>query len=246
LPLCAANTFALFAGEPQLVHGCFNRHGGISPLPYDSLNISFQVGDAPAHVRHNRGLVKKALGCQTLISARQVHGTEVAVVGATESDQELEGYDALISDRPGVALLIQQADCQAVLLHDPFKKVIANIHCGWKGSVANIIAVTLQRLMETFHSDPAQIRAAISPALGPCCAEFMHYKKELPTIFHPFEVAANHFDFPAISAMQLREGGIHPDHIETAAICSRCNRDWFSFRRRRHTGRFCSAIGLLS
>lgn len=244
MPLRAAHTFALFADQPGLVHGCFHRHGGISPAPYDSLNISFGVGDEPGNVLRNRDRVKKSLGCNILISSSQIHGTRVALVGATTSDQELDGYDALITDQPGVALLIQQADCQAILLYDPHKKVIANIHCGWKGSVANIIATTVAEMVTTFHCQPSHIIGAISPALGPCCAEFIHYEKELPPSFHSFMVETNHFDFLAISSMQLQEAGLRPEHLEVADICTRCNHDWFSFRRRRETGRFCSVIGL--
>lgn len=245
MSLRAAHTFAILADAPRLVHGCFHRHDGISPAPFDSLNISFGVGDKPDNVQHNRSLVKKALGCQTLVSSRQVHGDKIAVVRRITADQELDGYDALITNTPGLALLIQQADCQAVLLYDPHKRAIANIHCGWQGSVANIIGATINQMTDSFLSDPAHIKAAISPALGPCCGEFIHYKEELPTSFHRFEVTANHFNFPAISTMQLQEAGLRADHIEVAGICTKCNHDWFSFRRNRHTGRFCSAIGLI-
>lgn len=245
MTLRAAHTFALLGQQSRLTHGCFHRHGGVSPAPFASLNVSFGVGDAPAHVSQNRALVKQALGCPTLVSCRQVHGDGVAVVAEVDFDQELDGYDALITDRPGVALLIQQADCQAILLHDPHRRVIAAIHCGWRGSVANIIAATIARLTEIFHSRPGDLQAAISPALGPCCAEFLDYRTKLPADFHPFAGQASHVDFPAISAMQLQRAGLRPDHIEAAGICTRCNHDWFSYRRRRDTGRCCSAIGLL-
>ncbi len=246
MSLGAAHTFPSFASQPDLVHGCFHRHGGISPTPHDSFNISYGVGDDPDNVLHNRALVKETLGCRTLISSKQVHGDQIAIVEDMATDQELEGYDALITSQPGIALLIQQADCQAVLLYDPKHKVVANIHCGWKGSVSNIIAKTVQRMGDEFHSDPSQIIAAISPSLGPCCAEFINYKQELPESFHPFEVAENHFDFLAISIMQLKESGVQPKLIETADICTRCDEDWFSYRRNRQTGRFCTVIGLQS
>lgn len=246
MSLAAAHTFALFRDQPGLAHGCFDRHGGISPAPYDALNISFGVGDTADNVHHNRGLVKKSLACETLVSSRQTHSDRVAVVRGIVQDQELDGYDALITDQPRVALLIQQADCQAVLLYDPHKRVIANIHCGWRGSVANIIGITVQRMIDSFGSNPALVSAAISPALGPCCAEFINYQQELPEHFHSFERQTNHFDFPAISAMQLQEAGLEPEQIEIAGTCTRCNHDWFSFRRSGQTGRFCSAIGLMS
>ena len=244
MKLRAAHTFAILSDQSNITHGCFHRHGGISPAPYDSLNVSFGVGDAEANVHHNRSLIKEALGCSTLVSAKQVHGDNVAVVANTHEDQELDGFDALITNEPGVALLVQQADCQAVLLYDPQNKAVANIHSGWRGSVANIIASTVATMEEAYNSDPAHLMAAISPALGPCCAEFVNYQAELPADFHLFEITTNHFDFPAISSLQLHQAGVRKEHIEVAQICTKCSDDWFSFRRNRQTGRFCSAIGL--
>ncbi|PLX46858.1 MAG: copper oxidase [Desulfobulbaceae bacterium] len=244
MSLSAAHTFALFRRESSLFHGCFHRHGGSSPPPFASLNVSFGVGDEPANVRANRLLIKEWLDCEILISSRQVHAKEVAVVADVACDQELVGYDALITDQPGLGLLIQQADCQAIMLHDPVRQVVANIHCGWRGSALNIIATTISRMVETFACHPADLKAAISPALGPCCAEFRNYNTELPPALHGFQVRPDYFDFPAISAGQLQEAGLLPENIEPATICTRCNDSWFSYRRDRQTGRFCSIIGI--
>ncbi|MCI5208553.1 MAG: laccase domain-containing protein, partial [Candidatus Electrothrix sp. ATG2] len=147
------------------------------------------------------------------------------------SDQEYKNYDALITGQKGVGLLIQQADCQAVLLHDPQRKVIGAVHNGWKGSVANIIAQTIRAMQESFGTAPADLRAVISPSLGPCCAEFVHYKKELPLPFHQWQKKENHFDFWAISRWQLQEAGVCNEHIAAVGICTMCDQDFFSFRR---------------
>ncbi|MCI5139226.1 MAG: peptidoglycan editing factor PgeF, partial [Candidatus Electrothrix sp. AR1] len=186
-------------------------------------------------VSQNREEVKRHLNVQYLASAVQVHDDHVTVVEDITHDREYKGTDALISGQKGVGLLIQQADCQAVLLHDPQRKVIGAVHSGWKGSVVNIIAKTVRAMQEHFSTSPEDLRAVISPSLGPCCAEFVHYKKELPGPFHRWQMAANYFDFWEISRWQLREAGLCNDHIEAIGICTMCNQDFFSYRRASNT-----------
>lgn len=240
-------TFSEFSNYPSLVHGIFNRHGGVSPPPYDSLNISYGVDDDSQRVKANRERIKQRLGVGILISGRQVHGSQVQVIKEKPGkDMEIAGSDAFITDVHGVGLMIQQADCQAVMLFDPQRRVVANIHCGWRGSVANIICTTIRVMTEEFATNPSHLVAAISPSLGPCCAEFVHYEQELPGHFHPFQVKSNYFDFTAISRSQLQESGVKPANISATAICTVCDPNWFSYRREKKTGRFCSVIGVRS
>ena len=94
--------------------GFFGRHGGTSPAPFDSLNVSYGVGDDPALVERNRARLKACLGLDRLVSARQVHADRILSLSEPQvSDCEHPGFDALITNQPGVGLLIQQADCQA-------------------------------------------------------------------------------------------------------------------------------------
>jgi YfiH family protein len=229
----------------NLVHGVFGRHGGVGAAPYHSLNLSFGVGDDPTTVLANRALLKKALELTTLVSARQVHGDRVlAITTQPAADFEAEGYDALITNcRTG--LMVQQADCQAVIIHDPDTPALGLAHAGWRGSVAGIIGGTVRAMTETFGSDPARLRAAISPSLGPCCAEFVDYRRELPAWMHDFQVRDDYFDFPAITARQLAVAGVSPERISRAGLCTRCTADYFSYRRDRVTGRFATVAALV-
>lgn len=153
--------------------------------------------------------------------------------------------DGVVTNIPGVLLVIQVADCQAVVLFDPLKQVVANLHSGWRGSVANIIGRGVEAMVMQFDCDPGDIRAGIGPSLGPCCAEFIHYKDELPQAFHKYRQGEYHFDFWAISRDQLMERGVHPDHIEVADICTQCDPNrFFSYRHEKSTGRFAVAAGL--
>ena len=231
--------------SPFLFYGTFNRHGGVSPSPWDSNNVSFGLGDKSENVRANREQIKKAIGFKRLVSAKQVHGTKVHVVDeAPGEDLEANAFDALITNVPGIGLMIQQADCQAVFLFDPEKKAVGIAHVGWRGTVADIIAETVFTMSQTFSTEPVDIIAAISPSLGPCCAEFVNFRSELPTALHGYQVRPNYFDFWKISRDQLSSTGIRPENIHVAGICTCCNQDFFSYRRERDTGRFASVIGM--
>lgn len=236
--------FSALASHP-IFHGVFNRRGGCSPAPWDSLNVSLGLGDNYENVMVNRRRIRKILRCAQLVSARQVHGRQVyVVVEKPESDLEVNGYDAMITNIAGIGLMVQQADCQAVLLFDPVKRSVGIVHSGWRGSVANIISRTVSAMRNHFATAAADLVAAVSPSLGPCCAEFKNYRKELPGSFHSHQVRPEYFDFWAISHNQLRMAGVMPENIHIAGICTCCNHDFFSYRRDRNTGRFASVIGL--
>ncbi|MBM9536813.1 peptidoglycan editing factor PgeF [Desulfobulbus alkaliphilus] len=230
-------------------HGMFRRNGGTSTAPFASLNFSDNIGDQQERVQANRTLALEALRLSALVSVRQVHADRVLVVQPADLTSEADGYDAIISTLPGVGLLIQQADCQAILLSAPRQGVVAAVHCGWRGSVNGIIATTILRLKTDFGVDPAELRTAISPSLGPCCAEFINYRQELPAWMHAFQPRPGYFDFWAISRQQLIAAGVPAQKIDIAAVCTRCDPHFFSYRRACHhgngtTGRNGSIIGL--
>lgn len=228
----------------------FDRHAGESVEPFASFNTSYTVGDRQSAVAGNRQRVKDHLGIGSLISCRQVHGDRIFCLGkGPGEDYEIDGYDALLTDLPEVGIMIQHADCQAVLLHDPVRKVVGAIHCGWRGSVLNILGKTIETMTRIYGSRPGDILAAISPSLGPCCSEFIHHRLELPPEFRSFMVRENYFDFWQISREQLTESGLSPSSIFISGICTACSPDYFSYRRAKRlgderTGRNCSAIAL--
>ncbi|MDR2550697.1 MAG: polyphenol oxidase family protein [Desulfobulbus sp.] len=230
-------------------HGMFTNAGGTSQAPFASLNLGYHVGDAVERVHDNRARVRNVLALRHLVSAHQVHGDRILQVDRTHLDKEIEGYDALISSLPDTGVLIQQADCQGVLLEAPEAKVVAAVHCGWRGSVLDLIGKTIHCLRTEYGVAPASLLAAISPSLGPCCAEFIHYRQELPAWMHAFQVQPRHFDFWAISRQQLLDAGVLAERIDIAGLCTRCNPQFFSYRRACTladgvTGRNGSIIGL--
>lgn len=233
----------------SIPHAMLCSCGGVSSNSFATLNLSFGVGDDSDGVKINRQRLKQCLGIHYLVSAVQVHGDQVVIAEDIKQDTEVAEADGLITSEPGVGLLIQQADCQAVLLHDPAQGVIGAVHNGWRGSTLNIIAKTVATMYDYYGVNPDNLKAVISPSLGPCCAEFINYRQELPKSFHARQVTPCHFDFWAISRDQLTEAGLKDTNIETAGICTVCNKDFFSYRRAVRqgsgvTGRNGSVIAL--
>lgn len=234
----------------RCTYGLFNRHGGVSSGLYTSLNVGDNTGDQGGAALENRKRVKAAMTIDHLLTAKQVHGSDIYCL--TESlveDRQVDGFDALITHLPGVGLMIQQADCQAVLLFDPVQQVIAAVHCGWRGSVQAILLRVISVMADNYGTVPADLQAMISPSLGPCCAEFINYRQELPTGFYPFMVRDSYFDFWQITRSQLRDAGLAEQNIGAAEICTCCSNDYFSYRRASRlshglTGRNCSVIVL--
>jgi len=236
----------LLAAFPEVVHAFFTRRGGVSTGAYRSLNLSFAVGDDPEAVAANRRRVQQALGLDSLAGAAQVHGgREAVIVGNPQAPPEIPAVDMLFTAQHGTGLLIKQADCQAVMLYDPVCRVAANVHCGWRGQVQNILGRAVGRLREIFGSRPQELRAAIGPSLGPCCAEFRNFRQEFPPQFWPYQVQPTYFDLWRLSRDQLTAAGLNPAHIEVAGLCTRCRgRDFYSYRRDRTTGRQGAVIAL--
>lgn len=239
-----------FPADPA--QGCgyvfFDRHQGHSQGLFATGNMSYGVGDRAEKVSANRDLVKQSLGVATILSARQSHGERIHVqTTPLTADLEVDDCDALITNQKDIALIIQHADCQAILLYDPRQAVIAAIHSGWRGSVANLTATTIQRLQADFGTLPSDLQAVISPSLGPCCAQFINSAKELPAEFNQFMVRPDYFDFWQISLMQLRQCGLAAESVQLPTVCTSCSADYFSYRRSCResggiTGRNCAAI----
>lgn len=244
--------FPHLAACAGLRHAVFTRKGGFSDGLYQSLNVGLNVGDKTEVVNKNRRLVGDCLGFDKTIFVRQVHGADLLLFSNADVVRGgfLEGLaastaDALVTDATGVLLAIQTADCQAVLLYDPVLQVMANVHAGWRGSVANIIGQTVAAMKADFKCRPADILAAVGPSLGPCCAEFVNYRDELPPFVWDYQIADNHFDFWALSKDQLKTAGVKGDNIHIGGLCTKCRQDlFFSYRGAKSTGRFAAVVGM--
>lgn len=255
-------------------HGVFTRNTGASSGPYRSLNVSFGVGDDDHNVIQNREIISRCIREKDLVFANQVHGSRVMVLakdnnpsavldanvcfegehseilknpnGLFDSDAERKLIvDALVTNIPKKFLVMQVADCQSILMHDPVRQVVSNVHSGWRGSINNIIGQTIKVMETSFGCLSGDIIAGISPSLGPCCAEFANYEKEIPEKYWKYKDDNDHFDFWSASCDQLCEAGILIENVDLSHVCTKCDLDrFFSFRGEGVTGRFATLIGL--
>ena len=234
--------FSNITNIQNIVHGIFTRIGGHSHTPYQSLNLSYGVGDDPIAVQRNIQRVCNVMGLSQYQSLNQTHSCTIHKIASINQD-DLIG-DALITEKPDILLIIKTADCQPVLLVDSDNTRVAVIHSGWRGSVQNIIGKTIAQMVD-LGTNPQNILAGIGPSLGPCCAEFIHYQQELPKYMWSYEKTPNFFNFWEISKAQLQKAGVLKKNIEISNFCTKCSPDLFySYRRKKISGRFGSVIGI--
>jgi YfiH family protein len=243
--------FEHLAAFPEIRHGVFSRAPGCSEAPFHRLNVSLAVGDDVQRVERNRRRVADRMQAEALVFARQVHGNSIVVIdgrpvspGAREETAVPVG-DAMVTDQPGKFLVVSVADCQPILMYDPRRGLVANVHSGWRGSVANVAGRTVAVMAERFGCDPGDVQAGIGPSLGPCCAEFTNYRDEIPPELWAYKLDSVRFDFWAMSRDQLIRAGVPQDQIQVSGLCTKCRTDrFFSYRAEKTTGRFPAVIGL--
>ena len=241
--------FSLFP-EDIATHGISTRLGGVSKPPFASLNLALHVGDEPAAVGENRRRFCRALGLseERLCTAEQVHGERIIRV------TEAEGTDALMTDVPGIPLLLCYADCTPVLLLDPVHKAAAVVHAGWKGTALGIAGKTVRAMEAAFGTRPEDCLAAIAPAIGASCYEIGEdVAAKFQAAFPAFggkivrRVSGRpHLNLWQANYRQLEAAGLLSRHIEIAAVCTACNTGlFFSYRAEKGTtGRIGAMIAL--
>jgi polyphenol oxidase len=203
--------------------------------------------------------IQRPLGIPTstwLLSVKQVHGTDALIVDRTLSsdDRFHGGWDALVTDQPGVMVAVRTADCVPVLVHDPTRRVVAAIHAGWRGTVAGIVPKTIALMESRFGSDPAHLRVSIGPSAGVCCYEVDEPVLEQVAqsawsshkVVHARASGKARLDLKALIREQVQEAGTRSDSITAVNLCTICHEDlFFSYRREGQViGTMVSAIGL--
>ena len=235
-------------------HGFTLRAGGVSPAPYDSLNLGKKWGDDPANVAENRARVARAAGGPTLRFVRQVHGARVVAVSGGDGDASAAEADGLCTADPGLGLAVFVADCVPALLADARTGACAAVHAGWRGTVADILGEAVRTMAAAFGTRPADLRAALGPAIGPCCFEVGPEVVEGFTRVLPGPAGAGvvapgahkpHVDLRLAQRRLLERAGLAPEAIDAARECTRCDpgNRFFSYRRDgTHTGQHVGFI----
>jgi YfiH family protein len=147
-------------------HGFFTRQGGTSTGFYTSLNCGFGSGDGAEAVAANRARALAGLGLPdlTLVTVYQIHSPVVVTVEQPWARDENPRADAMVTNRPGVALGVLSADCVPLLFADAEAGVIGAAHAGWKGALAGVAEATVAAMCR-LGAETSRIRVAIGPAI---------------------------------------------------------------------------------
>ncbi len=185
------------------------------------------------------------LAPEKVFTIRQVHGDKIVSIGANNFPQQgvLPEADGVVTNVPGIVLSIRTADCVPIFLYDPKKKCIGLAHAGWKSSAQSITQKTVETLVQNYGSAPADILAALGPAIGRCCYQVgEEFEKIFPDEI--FYISNNRFlDLPLVNKNQLLKAGVKSENIFECDVCTVCGQDFFSFRRdKEKAGRHLSLM----
>ena len=242
---CSVIRPQIFQSYPQIIAGVSTRQGGKSNYPFTSLNLGVHTADDPAHIQANLSIFTESLGIDVHSLARsyQCHSDQILI-----ADQAIyaQDFDAIISNTQGVFCGVGIADCCPILLADPVNKVSAAIHAGWKGTVKEIVAKTVQKMVDEFQTNPAEILAYIGPCISQAYFEVgdevaIQFQEEVKIYLN----GKYHVDLKRSNAMQLQSLGVN--QIEISPYCTIKNNDlFFSFRKENgQTGRMLAVIGFI-
>lgn len=238
---------------PNVIHAVTTRHGGVSPAPFDSLNLSAHVGDEPDRVTENLDRLHHALGVdrRSTVDASQAQADKVALVTDAERGTRLQGIDGLITNHVGIPLMLRFADCVPILLYDPVHQAIGIAHAGWRGTVAKVLTNTVNAMGGAFETEPKDLVACIGPSIGPCCYEIGPDVQDKVRQAYPdnygsllAENGSTHLNLWEANASQLRALGVV--QIEIGGVCTADHTDdFYSWRRENAmTGRFAALMAL--
>jgi YfiH family protein len=213
-----------------------DRNGGVSPAPFDTLNLAITVGDDRDGVLENRARVAAAatFDISRLALAKQVHGADVIEATATDSGV-LGEADVLVTEARGTTLGIMTADCSPVILVGAERAAV--VHAGWRGVVAGAVERGLKEVPDATH-------AWIGPSIHACCYEV---GPEVVEAFRARDLPVaddSHVDPSDAAAAILRSAGIA--NVEVSSDCTSCDGRYFSFRRDGVTGRQGGFVTLTS
>lgn len=252
-----------------LRHGFSSRVGGISQGSFASLNLKYpaepaeKAGETHAQVAENRQRIATAIGfdAEAVVACQQVHSATIQTVtaadrgrGAHDHRDAFPATDGLITNVPGIPLMVMVADCIPVLIVDPIQRVIAALHAGWRGTQQQIVTQALVRMQQEFGCNPAHIQIAIGAGISYSQFEVGHevvdaFADQI-AIDDPqwvgFQGDKARLNLPAINALQAHRQGVSATQIETIPRCTVSEPElFFSYRRDQGiTGRLAAFICL--
>ena len=214
------------------------REGGVSPAPFDSLNLGLSTDDAAGNVLENRRRLCAAVGLaqERMVVPGQVHGSDMAWVGdaaagrgAFSSADVIAGHDALLTASPGLGLAVSYADCVPVVIaaEGADGPLLATVHAGWRGMVAGIVGRAAAALAQRGRL----AGAVVGPSIGPCCFAVDAALRERFAARFPGSAGAVSVDLWACARAELLAAGVPAGGIAEARACTSSDARFFSHRR---------------
>jgi YfiH family protein len=239
----------------KVPHGFSTRRGGVSPPPFDSLNLGIardsKIKDAPANIEENYQRMASAIGCSDRKRAwiSQVHGRDICEARAGQIFTNGNEADGLITADATRVLGVKYADCVPILLASGDGRVVAAIHAGWRGVLLGIVPAAVERVARV-GKVPANMLAA---AIGPCISQdAFEVGPEVVTSFEQLfdpasktvHTAKGHVDLKQAVLHQLMTAGVLRDRIDTTDLCTFHTPEEFYSHRREGvaTGRMAALI----
>ncbi len=257
-------TYPAFEKLEGIIHGFSTRLGGVSRGIYSSMNLSFTRGDEEEAVKENYRRIAQAIGFRTedIVTSDQTHTANVRKV--TEADRgkgitvprDYQDVDGMVTNVPGLILATFYADCVPLYFADPVKRVIGLSHSGWRGTVAKIGKVTVEKMKEEYGCHPEDILAAIGPSICQDCYEVSEdVIEEFKTAFAEeyqerlyYEKENRKYQLNLWEANRLifLEAGIPEANISMPGICTCCNPEFLFSHRASHgkRGNLAAFLGL--
>jgi YfiH family protein len=213
-----------------------DRHGGVSPAPYDSLNLGDHVDDEPSNVRENRRRVAEAIGvgAERLIIVNQVHGRDV--VNANEATADSSG-DVIVDYGDEFAVAVLVADCLPILLVEEDSPTLAVVHAGWRGLENNVLESALEHF-EHHDAVHAFLGPSVSAAVYQVGPEVAEHFTNVPGAVSPDTGDRSRLDLRAVALAQLLALGVTDAHVTVASQSTDGGATFFSDRAQRPCGRF--------
>lgn len=245
--------FYQFPALANTRHAVFSRIGGVSPSPWQALNMSQAVGDTADRVRTNFDTACNALNIDTGTIARShlVHGNSIAHLTTPDQVARYPQVDGLITQLPEINLMMSFADCVPLLFHDARQQAIGLAHAGWRGTALNMVGRMIAALQQQCASEPDELTIVIGPSIGPCCYEI---KDDVVTAvaaqlkqtddYIERRQGRTYLNLWAINEQQAQTMGVRD--VVVSGLCTACHTDkFFSHRAEKgNTGRFGVFLGV--
>ncbi len=238
-------TFPVLSNLDYIKHGFTTRLGGVSEGYYQSMNLSYSVGDEKERVDANYRIMCDSLGIrfEDVVATHQVHKTNVRLITKEDRGKGLylprdyEEIDGFVTNTPNIPLATFYADCVPLLFVDTKRHAIGLSHSGWRGTVGKMGKATIDAMKAYFHTDPLDVIAVIGPSICKDCYEvdqtvYEEFERtfdsyELSQIITKSVTASDKYQlnlWEANKQILVREG-LQDKNIHICGVCTSCNEE---------------------